>query len=193
MSWLIGILIVVSVLLLLPIVAKIDYNGAFEIRVGFITPFMKIYPTHFNRKKGKKKNKSQKKKDNQKEKAKLKLDRALIFGLLKKFPGYFKRLLVIRKIEFDGVIGNEDPADLALTYGGVSAALESAAAVISPLYPVEKWKVRLEADFEKQESEIKGLLLAHTNLLRIVAVLISFVFYAIMNNNDDEGDQNNGK
>ena len=72
MSWLIGILIVVSVLLLLPIVAKIDYNGAFEIRVGFITPFMKIYPTHVNRKKGKKKNKSKKKKDNQKEKAKLK-------------------------------------------------------------------------------------------------------------------------
>ncbi len=188
MKWLIGIGAAVLLLLIMPIVAKIDYQGAFEIRVGLFFPFLKIYPIHprkKDKKKGSGKNKSKKKKDNQKEKAKLKLDRALIFGLLKKFPGYFKRLLIIKTIEFDGVIGNEDPADLALTYGGVSAALESAAAVISPLYPVEKWKVRLEADFEKQESEIQGLLIAKTNLLRIVAVLISFAFYAIMNHNDE--------
>lgn len=189
MKWLIGIGAAVLLLLIVPIVAKIAYNGAFEIRVGIFKPFLKIYPVRFGKKKEKnkdsKKNKSQKKMDNQKERVKRKLDRALIFGLLKKFPGYFKRLLIIKVIEFDGVIGNEDPADLALTYGGVSAALESATAVIAPLYPVEKWKVRLEADFDKQESEIQGLLIAKTNLLRIVAVLISFAFYAIMNNNDE--------
>lgn len=193
MKILIGVAAALLLLLLMPIAAKISYSGALEIRVGVFRPFFKIFPARPKRKKekkkGPKKNKSQNTKDNQKEKVKMKLDRALIFGLLKKFPGYFKRLLVIGRIEFDGVIGNEDPADLALTYGGVSAALESAAAALSPLYPIEKWKVRLKADFERQESEIHALLTAHTNLLRIFAVLISFGIYVMINNSNDKGDQ----
>ena len=178
-------------ILLLPIAARISYDGAFSIKIGLLAPFWKIYPLKpkkekSKKKRGPKKNKKAQKQADQEKKAKPKLDRALIFGLLKKFPVYFKRLLVIREIYLDAVIGNEDPADLALAYGAVQAGLSSASAVLHALYPVEKWKVRVEADFEKAENEIEGRIAMHTNLLRILAVLISFGIYVILNDSNEK-------
>lgn len=182
-------------LLLMPIAARLRYDGEFSIHIGIFSPFWKIYPVKPRKKVKKsasKKNKSKSKQQTKKEKEKLKLDRALIFGLLKKFPGYFKRLLVISEIYLDATIGNEDPADLALTYGAVQAGLSSASAVLDTLYPIEKWRVRVEADFEKSECEIVGRVAMRTNLFRILAVLISFGIYVIMNDSSEKETLKNG-
>lgn len=191
------IVLAVLFLLFMPIAAKIGYDGNFTVRAGIFFPFLKVFPLKKKEKKKKKKrNNRPKKKDNHKEKGskkeKVKLDRKMIFGLIKRFPGYFKRLLAIREIRLSAVLGNEDPGDLALTYGGMNVALESAAAILSPLYPAEKWKVRLEADFEREKSEIDGVLRCRTNLFRILAVLISFGIYVIMHDSDEKGDVENG-
>ncbi len=171
MKLLIIILGLILLVFLMPLSVRICYDNELSIKVGVVFPMIRLYPTE-------KKEKHQKKsiKDNSKES----VDLRLIWNIVKQVPRHIRRLLTIHKLQLRLQIGHEDPGDLALLYGSASAVLDSLAAVLSPIYPRENWKVDLLPDFDSDQTIISGKVEARTNLWRIIYVLISLLICGIL-------------
>lgn len=190
------VLAVLLFLLLAPVVLKIHYQDDLLIRAGFFGPLFKIYP--LKEKKPWKKIKQKSKAEKQSEKASetnpeaRKIDRAALWKIIKKSPDLIKLVLTVHKLRLNIWIGNEDPGDLALAYGGANALVELAAAVLSPIFPLERWNVRIIPDFERTSPEIQGEAVASTSLARILFLLIYLAFSGILTHNENKGDLKNG-
>lgn len=160
-------------LLFMPLILKFNYVGELSVYVGIFVPFLKVFSTEKP-----KKEKRRKKKKPQQEKAPI--DKHMIWELIKKIPHHMRRLLTVTKLKLHIRVGNDDPADLAMIYGSANAVVDTAASVLSPIYPREKWKVEIIPDFQFDRLEIKGTVKAFTNLWRIISVLISLLFCGIL-------------
>lgn len=171
-------LIIAAVLLFLlfmPLILKFNYEGELSVYVGIFVPFLKVFSTEAPKKKKKRKKKKVKP---QQEKAPI--NKQMIWDLIKKIPHHMRRLLTVTKLKLHIRVGNEDPADLAMVYGSANAIVDTAASVLSPVYPREKWNVEIIPDFQFDRLEIKGIVKAYTNLWRIISVLISVLFCGIL-------------
>lgn len=168
-------LIIAAILLFLlfvPLTIQFSYKGELTVWVGILFPFIRVFPY-------KKKSISKKKKERP-QKEKVSLDRHALWDLIKRIPGHIRRLLTIKKMQLNVRVGNEDPGDLALMYGTANAIVDTAASVLSPIYPREKWQVEIIPDFNSEKTEAEGTALTYTNLWRIIYVLISLLFCGIL-------------
>ena len=169
-------------LLFVPIPLMVSYRGEVEVRTGIIYPFFKVFST--DTPKGQKKEKKQKEKKP--------IDKHMLWDLVKKIPGHIRYLLTVTKMQIYVTVGHEDPADLALLYGGTNAVLDVLGAALSSIYPREKWDVSVMADFDSAQTSVVGVARAYTNLCRVIYVLISFVFSGILLSSKTEGAENDG-
>ena len=182
-----AVLIIGAILLFLlfvPLALQISYEKEVAVRAGVLFPFIRVFSTE-----GEKKEKKQEKKPQEEKEP---IDKRLLWDLIKKIPHHIKRLLTIQKLWLYIRVGNEDPADLALIYGTANAVVDTAASVLSPIYPREKWKVEILPDFDFDRLEIKGGARAYTNLWRIICVLISLLFCGILSIRNQEKEKENG-
>lgn len=190
-------LLVFAFLLFSPLTVKATWRGEPVVRVGIFVAFFKVFP----RKKKKSKKKAEKKSkpahkidskgQEKKEKKKKKLDLKLIYGLVLKLLRHRPRVIKIRKAKLVVQLGNEDPGDLALTYGGLCALLENVMALLGP-QNLSRWDVRIIPDFSRTKTEAEGVISVSTNLMRILSTLISLAFYVIMSDSKVKGDLKHG-
>ncbi len=180
---------VLAFLLFVPLSLGVDYKEELTVSVGLFAPFIRVFSTG---KPPKKKNKEGQKPQNER----APIDKHLLWELVKEIPGHVRRLLTVQKLKLDVSVGHEDPGNLALLYGTAHAALDTVAVALSPIYPKEKWIVRVDADFNSKQTVIRGSARAYTNLWRIFYVLISLFFCGILKLKSPTGDEkkesNNG-
>lgn len=165
---------IVLLLLFVPLSLQLSYRDEIVVRIGVFYPFIKAFSTGRTTKLKKKEKKEQRRKE------KVSVDKKALWDLVKRFPGYFRRLLTVTKLHLNIQVGHEDPGDLALIYGSANAIVDTAAAVLSPIYPREKWKVLIIPDFNSERTSIEGKVCAYTNFWRIIYVLISLLICGIL-------------
>ena len=173
---------VLILLFLLPFSARVRYRGQLNVYAGVIFPFIKVYPFGQKQRKktGKKKKKNEKTVSSKKKKHKTKIDFSSVIELIRRFPRDLKRLITVRDLKMDLLLGNSDPADLALLYGTANAVTEYVLALLSPVFPVDRWKIKTQVDFERDTSEFSVDLFAYTNLLHVFSVLFSLIYRVII-------------
>ncbi len=174
----------VAFFLLVPITVHLRYrNEKLAIWAGIFFPLFRVFPFHEKNQKRRTVKKTLDPSGNTpsaSEKKNWRSDQKLLLKAIRRFPHEVKRLLVIYKLDLHVRIGNEDPGDLALSYGAAGAALELAEALLSPIFPVARWNVRVAADFEADRITLEGCAHARTSLLRFLFVLISLANRGIL-------------
>lgn len=188
-------LLVLALVLLMPLTVKIAYHGALTVRAGIFFPFLKVVPRRKKTKQQDKKtpetHKEAKSGQQKEEKPKKKGNAKMWMGLLRKLLWKLPRIISVRRVKLKLQLGSEDPGDLAMTYGGVSALTETVVALFAPR-SLSRWNVQIIPDFERTKTEVDGELCVATNLWRLLSVLISLILYVILSNKEIKGDLKNG-
>jgi len=165
-----GLVLLIIILLSLSATARVEYNGVFTVKVKYL--FFTFYPTK-ERKKKKRKPKPEKP---EKPKKKMSLDDIIAYYNNAKTP--LKRL--INKTRVTGfnlvsVIGGDDAATIALTYGLQSAAINGFVAWLKETVILDIKKVSVTADFTKEESETRFKCKVKIRVFTALMCLIQYV------------------
>ncbi len=175
-----AVLLIIVIILLVPVGAEAEYDEAgatLWLRIG---AFRKIlYPRPPKPEKAEKDKKTKAKKEKKEKKQKneaegktrkggtLKLIRELIpVGI--EALGRFKRRLIIKKLSLYFCFGGEDPAKVALSFGGASAGAGMIVPLLQQHFRIMEMDIRNSVDFTCGETKVY----AHADLrIRIVTIL----------------------
>jgi hypothetical protein len=173
-----GLLLIVTFLLCCSVTAHIDYKDDFKVKVKYL--FFKIYPKKSKKKKIKYKKKKQKltKKIEQKQSITSRVakesgmasfakdiskanERSFDFQMLKLIYDSAKPAmrnfigkLRVTNVQLNCIVGGDDAAKIALTYGFQSAAVSAGLAWLNEVLTLKIKKVDVTADFNKPETEL---------------------------------------
>ena len=117
---------------------------------------IKIYPAEKKKKKKKPKEKKKKKKEAEEEKKKpgLLTELKSYWPAIKKTLLRLKRKLLIKELTIYYLAAGPDPAQAALSFGGISAAFGIITAVFENNFRIKKRDLRTAVDFEAEEPYI---------------------------------------
>ena len=195
MGWLIALGILI-LLLILPLGVSLRYDSdGFLIRViaGFVR--LKIYPgkkksgktkeekpAPKKEKKKKKKTKSQPTQDPTHEEPKKGgsfLDFLPLVKVALNFLGDFRRKLRVNRLDMNLILAGGDPCDLATNYGKACSALGGIWPLLEEWFVIKKRDVRIQCDFEGDETLIIFRLDLTITLGRIIALVVRYGIRAI--------------
>ena len=155
---LLGILLFLFLLLILPVRARVRFDQALQMWVGYGPVNVKLLP------KGKKAGEQRPKKKKEKEKKsaskepkpkkKLSLEEILDYihlGL--DAVGKMKRRLLIPHLQAAIAVGGKDAGAVALTYGRLAAGISALYPVLDRNLRIRKTDISVDADFEKTKIE----------------------------------------
>lgn len=167
MLWLIALAIVASVLFLplgFSAIYRQDNPGVWLL----IGPFrFRVYPG--NRKKKAQKPAQDKEKNTSKGGSYK--DFWPVVRTIYTFLGEFRRKILVKRLELKVVLAGEDPADLAVNYGRVWAALGSLTPQLDRLFRIRKRKVEVECDFTAEEALVYARIDATLTVARTLHLL----------------------
>ena len=166
-------------ILCLPVYVYVYYEDDFRL-------FLRVFGVKFalkpgGKKKPAKENKDKKEKKSSKKPQKRKTDgKKLIkqIGQIKDLVLSAKRRILtklsFRRFTVRVTVGGDDPCDVAMLYGGVSAALNTAAAAVNSLIRIDLRDIAVNADYNGGDTEIFADIVLRTFPYKLVAGLLMF-------------------
>lgn len=180
MGWLIALAIILLIVFL-PVGLKLRYDED-----GFVLRLM-AGPVRYRLIPERDKNGNSKKQKDSQEKIKNK--KAKLGGSLKNFISFAKSLLVflnelrrkvrIRNLKMDLVFGGSDPYDVAMQYGRGWAVLGGALPLAEEIFEIRKRDLRIDCDFDADETTITVSAAITMSLWRLVYILIRYGYDAL--------------
>jgi len=146
-----AVVLAVILLLILPVTVYIEYNGEVGVKVRYLfITFFPNKPKKAKRKKPKKRKKSEK----SEKKPKKKLGFSEIRQIYENAKAPVKKLINSTRVGLSlvFVIGGEDAAKVAISYGIQSALVNGALAFLKEAVILEVKQISITADFMKEES-----------------------------------------
>ena len=184
---LLGLVLLLLFLLLLPVRARVRYDGTLRLWAGYGPVNLKLLPKKENTgneaapKKPKKKKKEKPAPEEGKKKKKLSLTPAEIMDYLHialDAVGKMRRRLLIPHLQANIVVGGKDAAAVALTYGRMVAGISALYPVLDRNLRIRKTDISVDADFDKTKIEALLDVTVSACPLRLLfaAILIAIAF-----------------
>lgn len=199
---LLGLLALLLILLLLPVRARVRYDGALKVWAGCGPVNLRLLPKKEGKKAAPKKPKKEKKKPQEGDGKKPKKKRTLSLSEILDYVrvaldavGKLRRRLRVPHLQANLVVGGKDAAAVALTYGRLAGAISSLYPVLDRNLRIGKTDISVDADFEKTKIEaIADVTLSACPLRMLFAVLlIGIAFLKVYLKNRKGKEQKGGK
>ena len=195
-GWVIFLLVIalVIILLLCPVVIKVDFKESFKVQLRYLFIFYTVYPQKEKKQNKKEKNtetkpqKTETKKEEQQTVSDIRriIKKEGISGFFEvlgdigrivlKLPVYIQKKLKISKLYLDISVSSDNAADTAVNYGKVCAVAYPALSVITGIFKYRSLSVSIYPDFDKKETEI----FLHTVLKMSLLSIIIFAIKALL-------------
>lgn len=169
-----AVLLVIVIMLLIPVGAEAEYDlpgATVWLRIGGIRKILYPRPSKPEGEKKTKKEKTKKEKPPKEEQPKKGGTLQLIMQLIPvgiEALGRFKRGLIIKKLTLWFCFGGDDPAKVAMSFGGASAGAGMIVPLLQSNFRIKEMDVRNGVDFTSSETTVY----AHADIrIRIITVL----------------------
>lgn len=159
MSWLVGILIFLGIILLIGAIplgvrGRYDENGPLvQLLLGPIP--WQVYPLKKKkREKNKKPAKTAKKKEKTEKKGGSVRDFLPLVRIVFEFLGDFRRKLRVKNLKLSIVLAGADPCDLAVNYGKLQGAVAGLDPQLERFFVIKNKRIHIGCDFEADQTVI---------------------------------------
>lgn len=97
-----------------------------------------------------------------------------LLGTAWDFLGDLRRKIRVRYLKLHVILAEEDPCDLAINYGRMNAALAGILAQLHRLFSIRRQDVRLQCDFDAEQTVVDAELSVTITLGRAVCLLARY-------------------
>lgn len=97
-----------------------------------------------------------------------------LLGIARDFLGDLRRKIRVRYLKLDVTLAGEDPCDLAINYGRMNAALSGILVQVHRLFLIRKQDIRLQCDFDAEQTVVDAELAVTITLGRAVYLLARY-------------------
>lgn len=195
-KWIIlGILLLITAFLILPLGAHVDYNDG-DIKVYFCLFFFKIKLYDSTKPKKQKKSKPQKATTSAVKQTKPKQKRKIPWEFIKNTPPIVKlffQKLRVSKVSLTVAVGGEDPFQTGVTFGTLSAVAYPIIGFFHSLKHIKIKHCNIYPDFLSEKTRIKASFRAKISPIYILKILMLAVYHlskTANTTNEKEGNDN---
>lgn len=190
MGWIIAgaVVIVLVTILLIPVYVGIEYNNNISVWVSYLFVKITVFPLREKKSKDKKKKsksvKKEAKKDKDKEKGKKKKQSIMdilkmVTDIIRAIDGKLKKVIIISDIKVFMEVVGDDACETALSYGKVSAGINTALAILKNLIIVKRSRVSVFPNFTGEESKtyllVKFRVIPAAAVIAVIRIILSYI------------------
>lgn len=190
MGWIIAgaVVIVLVTILLIPVYVGIEYNNNISVWVSYLFVKIAVFPLREKKSKDKKKKsksvKKEAKKDKDKEKGKKKKQSIMdilkmVTDIIRAIDGKLKKVIIISDIKVFMEVVGDDACETALSYGKVSAGINTALAILKNLIIVKRSRVSVFPNFTGEESKtyllVKFRVIPAAAVIAVIRIILSYI------------------
>lgn len=197
--WVLYILLAVVALVLLvlslPVVGRITYDGDLIVYARFMGIRVSLYPEEQETAQPKTKRRAKKKKPSKLQELKELLQQDDMAGTLhfigdvaklaKRAAGRFLRAVTVTNLQLQMLIATGDPADTAQLYGQVCSVLYPALETIAHYVRIRRRQVRVEPNFLLDKSQARFDIRLRISLWRLIGVILTLMWGFLLLRNED--------
>ena len=181
MGWLIAasVIALLLIFLLLPVYFEIIYDGDVAACIRYIFFRFKVFPAKEKKIKKQKKKKEEGKKPEKKSKTSFEDTVSTVINMLRAVDGKLRKVIIISKFEFFSSISGDDACEAAVSYGKLSAIINTSLAVLKNLVIIKRSKIIISPDFISEETKtylhIKIRIIPAVLAFAVIKIFISYL------------------
>ena len=192
---LLAVVALVLLLLSLPVVGRITYDGELTVYARILGIRVTLYPEEQEKTEPQTKRRTKKKKPSKLQELKELLRQDDVAGtlrfigdvakLVKRAAGRFLRAVTVTHLQLQMLIATGDPADTAQLYGQVCGVLYPALETIAYYVRIRRRQVRVEPNFLLDKSQARFDIRLRISLWRLIGVIVTLLWGFLLLRNED--------